>query len=377
MSTTAHTPHMDDHVNTDPRAGFTLPVGPLHVALEEPMYFRVSVEGETVKRVDITAGHVHRGMEALALRRNLFQNIVLTERVCSLCSNSHPFTYCMAVENLAGIVVPERARYLRSMAEEIKRIASHLFNVAILAHIIGFKSLFMHVMEVREIMQDIKETVYGNRMDLAANCIGGVKYNVDADLLTFLTRNLDRVQKHVEEIYNIYRNDPMVRGRTVGVGMLPQDKALEYAVVGPVARGSGLAVDIRKDVPHAAYPRLAFDVITETGCDVHSRAMIRLREALESISLVRQCARDLPGGDTVARLPEIPAGEAVARSEAPRGELIYFLRTDGTDVPNRLKWRVPSYMNWDALGVMMHDCKVSDVPLIVNSIDPCISCTER
>ena len=200
---------------------------------------------------------------------------------------------------------------------------------------------------------------------------------MDADLLTFLTRNLDRVQKHVEEIYNIYRNDPMVRGRTVGVGVLSPEDAVEYAVVGPVARGSGLAVDIRKDVPHAAYSRLAFDVITETGCDVHSRALVRLREALESISLVRQCARDLPGGDTVARLPEIPAGEAVARSEAPRGELIYFLRTDGTDVPNRLKWRVPSYMNWDALGVMMHDCKVSDVPLIVNSIDPCISCTER
>ncbi len=204
---------------------WTLPVGPLHVALEEPMYFKLDVDGEIVRNVEITAGHVHRGMEALAMRRNLFQNIVLTERVCSLCSNSHPFTYCMAVEHLAGIEVPARADHLRVVAEEIKRTASHLFNVAILAHIIGFKSLFMHVMEVREIMQDIKETVYGNRMDLAANCIGGVKYDVDAELLAMLLAGLDKVERNAREIYRIYASDPMVTGRTTGIGVLPPDEA--------------------------------------------------------------------------------------------------------------------------------------------------------
>lgn len=356
---------------------YTLPIGPLHVALEEPMYFRLDVEGETVRSVDITAGHVHRGMEALALRRNLFQNIVLTERVCSLCSNSHPFTYCMAVENLAGITVPERALYLRVLAEEIKRVASHLFNVAILAHIIGFKSLFMHVMEVREIMQDIKETVYGNRMDLAANCIGGVKYNMNDELAQLVASGLDKVEKEARQILDLYTNDPMVTNRTTGVGILTPEQALEYAVVGPVARGSGIVTDVRKDTPYAAYDRVSFDVITENGCDVRARALVRLREVFQSISIIRQIARDLPGGNTVVMLPEIPAGQALARSEAPRGELVYYLRTDGTDVPNRLKWRVPSYMNWDALGVMMKDCKIADIPLIVNSIDPCISCTER
>lgn len=356
---------------------FTLPLGPLHVALEEPMYFRVSVEGERVSHVDITAGHVHRGMEALATKRNFFQNIVLTERVCSLCSNSHPFTYCMAMENLAGIAVPVRAQYLRVLAEEIKRIASHLFNVAIMAHVIGYKSLFLHGMEVRELMQDIKETIYGNRMDLAANTIGGVKYDVDADLLRYINVRLDKLQGHVDELIDIYRNDPLIRARTVGVGVLPPEEAVSYGLVGPVARGSGIAIDVRRDAPYSIYPDLSFNVVTENGCDVHARAMVRLREAVESIGIVRQVMRSLPEGKLAAMLPKIPAGEAVARSEAPRGELFYYLRTDGTDIPVRLKWRVPSYMNWDALGVMMKDCFIADVSLIVNSIDPCVSCTER
>ena len=356
---------------------FTLPLGPLHVALEEPMYFRVSVEGERVRHVDITSGHVHRGMEALATKRNFFQNIVLTERVCSLCSNSHPFTYCMALENLANIRVPVRAQYLRVMAEEIKRIASHLFNVAIMAHVIGYKSLFLHGMEVREIMQDIKESVYGNRMDLAANAIGGVKYDIDDALLSLTGGRLERLRGHLDELIDIYANDPMILTRTKGVGVLPREDALRYGLVGPVARGSGIAMDVRRDAPYAVYPDLNFDVITEQGGDVHSRAMVRLREARESIGIVQQIMREMPAGERLAILPKIPAGEAVARSEAPRGELIYYLRTDGSDIPIRLKWRVPSYMNWDALEVMMKDCAVADVSLIVNSIDPCVSCTER
>lgn len=356
---------------------FTLPIGPLHVALEEPMYFRLQTEGEIVRSVEITSGHVHRGMEALATKRNFFQNIVLTERVCSLCSNSHPFTYCMSLENLAQIIVPPRAQYLRVYAEEIKRVASHLFNVAILAHIIGYKSLFMHVMEVREIMQDVKETVYGNRMDLAANCIGGVKYDVDAALLQFVSKSLVKLRTHVDEIIHIYKNDPMLLKRTVGVGKISASEVSFYGLVGPVARGSGVAIDVRRDTPYAIYDTLKFDVITEEAGDVHARAMVRLREVIESIGILEQVTLALPEGPCFAELKTIPAGQSCARTEAPRGELFYYIRTDESDIPTRLKWRVPSYMNWEALEVMMKDCAIADVPLIVNSIDPCVSCTER
>lgn len=356
---------------------FSLPLGPIHVALEEPMYFKLELEGERVKHVDITSGHVHRGMELLATKRNFFQNVVLTERVCSLCSNSHPLTYCLAVENLAGIKVSPKAQALRVLAEEIKRTASHLFNVAILAHIIGYKSLFMHVMEVREIMQDVKETVYGNRMDLAANCIGGVKYSVNLELIEFIEKSLARTEKHIKEIVDIYASDKMILTRTKNVGYISAEDVVKYGLVGPVARGSNVQIDTRKDAPYLIYDQLDFAMITETGCDVHSRAMVRLRETLESIKIIKQILHNIPEGELSTLLPHIAAGEAMARSEAPRGELFYYVRTDGTDMPLRLKWRVPSYMNWDALEVMMKDCEVADVSLIVNSIDPCVSCTER
>ncbi len=356
---------------------FTLPLGPVHVALEEPVYFHLTVEGETLRKVEITSGHVHRGMEALATQRNILKNVTLTERVCSLCSNSHAFTYCMAVENLLQIPISSRAKYLRVIAEEIKRVASHLFNLAIQAHIIGFKSLFMHMMEVREIMQDVKETVYGNRMNLAANCIGGVKYDIDANLIEFLLKSLAKVEDLSKEIMDIFATDKMVLTRTQGLGLLPKEDAIKLGVVGPVARGSGINNDVRKSSPYAAYNDVDFNVILEHGACVHSRSMVRLKEIFESISIIRQLCLKLPEGPLWTPPKQIPTGQSAARSEAPRGEVFYYLRTNSTDTPERLKWRVPSYMNWEALGVMMRDCQIADVALIANSIDPCVSCTER
>lgn len=356
---------------------FDLPLGPVHVALEEPVYFHLTVEGEIIRKVELTSGHVHRGMEAMATQRNLFKNTTLTERVCSLCSNSHSFTYCMVVESLLMLTIPERARYLRVLAEEIKRVSSHLFNLAIQAHIIGFKSLFMHVMEVREIMQDIKESVYGNRMNLAANCIGGVKFDVEPDLLAHITDKIREVEDACRGIMDIYATNPMILGRTRGLGPLPREDAVRLGVVGPVARGSGIVMDVRKDSPYAAYPLLDFKVITEEGCCAHSRALVRLREIFESIGLIRACAQNAPPGPLKTEMRQIRPGQSVARTEAPRGEVFYYIRTNDTDHPARLKWRVPSYMNWEALAVMMKDCTVADTALITNSIDPCVSCTER
>uniref|UniRef100_A0A7C4AI63 Carbon monoxide-induced hydrogenase n=1 Tax=Fundidesulfovibrio putealis TaxID=270496 RepID=A0A7C4AI63_9BACT len=357
---------------------YTLPIGPLHVALEEPMYFDIKVEGETVRGLNLTAGHVHRGMEALAMQRNFLQNVILTERVCSLCSNAHPATYCMAVESLCGIQVPERAQYLRVLADEIKRVASHLFNVGIMAHLVGFDSLFMHAMEVRELMQDVKEGVYGNRMNLGACTIGGVRYDIDHTVESYLRSQLEKLKPQLDELYGVYERDPLIQARTRGVGILPEADARRYAVVGPVARASNIAYDVRKKAPYACYDELDFTCEVDTVGDVLSRALLRLREAVQSVSLIEQVLDKMPSGPTeLERLVPVPPGESVARSEAPRGELIYYVRADGSDMPQRVKWRVPTYMNWEALQVMMANCQVSDIPLIVNSIDPCISCTER
>ncbi|MBV8045694.1 MAG: nickel-dependent hydrogenase large subunit [Paludibacterium sp.] len=360
-------------------SNFTIPVGPLHVALEEPMYFRLDVQGETIAHVDIHAGHVHRGIEYLVTKRNVFQNVVLTERVCSLCSNSHPQAYAMAIERIAGIVVPPRAQYLRAVADEVKRVASHLFNVAILAHLVGFDALFMHVMEVRERMQDVKESVFGNRMDIGANAIGGVRYDIDAQGIGYLNQQLDAIDAEVVEIIDLYRTNGSILGRTRGIGVLPHADAVDCGVVGPVARAAGIDYDLRVKAPYTAYDRLDVTVHTLPDGDVWSRAMIRLYEARTAIGLIRQCLRDLPDGPTIdsRERPSIPAGEAIARCEAPRGELIYYVRMGDSPKPERVKWRVPSFMNWDALRIMLKEAKIADIAIIVNSIDPCISCTER
>ncbi|PLX94928.1 MAG: carbon monoxide-induced hydrogenase [Desulfuromonas sp.] len=356
----------------------TITLGPQQLGLEEPMYFRVEVDGEQVTNLDVIAGHAHRGMEHLVMKRNLYQNITLLERLCSLCSNSHPSTFCVAVEEIAGIVIPERAEYLRCIADEIKRISSHLFNCAVLGHIVGETALFRWVMELREIMQECKETIYGNRMDLAANCIGGVRYDLDAEYTDYLWQQLERMKAPLEALYQRYAEEGPLRQRTEGVGILTPEAARHYAVVGPVARASGIAGDVRRSAPYAAYDRLNLEVPLRQEGDVRARALVRLTEAQQSVGLIQQALKNLPAGPLCAtRLPEIPAGEAISKSEAPRGELIYYLQTDGTEMPLRLKWRVPSYMNWEALKPMLIGGPVADIPLIVNSIDPCISCTDR
>ncbi len=355
-----------------------IPIGPFHIGLEEPIYFKITLNGETVDEVDMINGFVHRGIEYLAMQKNFFQNLILTERVCALCSNNHPFTYVMAVEKIAGIKISKRAEYLRVIADEVKRIASHMFNLSMLAHLIGFHSLMTQTMEAREIVQDIKESIWGNRMDMSANTLSGVKYDLNESQIEYILKSLDKVEKEADELIDIYFNNKLVKARTVNVGVLPKEDAIRLGVAGPTARGSGVNNDVRLKAPYAAYDELKPEFIIEEGGDVYSRMRVRWREVKDSIRLLREALNNLPEGPIVTqKRPHIPAGEAVTRSEAPRGELIYYLKTNGSQKPERMRWRVPTYMNWEALRVMIPGNKLSDVAVIFNSIDPCISCTER
>ena len=357
---------------------FSIPVGPLHVALEEPMYFKIDVQGETVSHIDINAGHAHRGIEYLTTKRSMYQNVVLTERICSLCSNSHPQTFAMAAEKIAGIEVPERGVYLRTVADEMKRVTSHLFNVALLVHLVGYETYFMHMMQVREIGQDMLESIFGNRQDIGAMCIGGVRYDLDDKSIAYIKGALDKIETETKDIIKTFKTNGSILRRTKGVGVLTHTDAITCGVVGPVARASGIDYDVRREAPYAAYDRLPLVVHSLTDGDVWSRAMVRLEEILTSIDLLRACLRDLPGGPVnINDRPDIPPGQAVTRSEAPRGEVVYYLRTNDTPQPERVKWRVPTFMNWDSLRFMLQDAKVADIAMIVNSIDPCLSCTER
>lgn len=355
-------------------------LGPFDVALEEPVYFKIepNEDAKTIKSVDMINGFVHRGIESIVLQRNFLQNLIITEKVCALCSNNHPFTYCMAVEKIAGLSLPERALYLRVVADEVKRIASHLFNLGMLSHLIHNHALMTELLETREIFQDLKELIWGNRMDLSANTIGGVKFDLSPELCAHIKKTLDDSKGIIEGFIKRFENDEALVNRLKGVGYLSREDALRLGVVGPVARASGVNNDVRKKAPYAAYAKLGFDVVLKNGGDVLSRALVRLYEILESMKLLHQAIDALPEGDVTLSIKTLlPEGEATSRSEAPRGELVYYLKSNGTRKPERMKWRVPTYMNWEALKVMMPNNSIEDVALIFNSIDPCISCTER
>jgi ech hydrogenase subunit E len=357
---------------------YTIPIGPYHPALEEPYKISVGCQGETVRSVAIEIGFNFRAIELLAQRRNYVQNLTLVERVCGICSGVHTMTFSMAAESLAGIQVPERASYIRVIIAELERLHSHLLWSGIAAELIGFQTLFMEIFALRELVMDVLEAISGNRVNYAMNRIGGV--NRDIDDPQAIQNAVRRIRQALEQdIIPIFTTAPTVKARTAGVGVLSREQALAYGVVGPTARASGLAADVRHDLPYAAYPALDFHVTCETGGDVRARVVVRALEMLESVRLVERALHDLPGGllRIPEKFPDIPPGEAVARAEAPRGEVLYYLASDGSDTPLRVKIRTPTYMNLPSVEPMCLGQYLADVPLIQASIDPCYSCTDR
>jgi len=354
-------------------------IGPFHPELEESIYFKIQANNDkVVTNVELINGFIHRGIEALTTQKNFMQNLILTERVCSLCSNSHPFAYALAVEKIAGVKVPPRAEALRVVAEEVKRAASNLFNLAMMSHLIHHHDLMRETMQTRELIQDLKEIIWGNRMDMSANTLTGVKYDLDDEKIELMLKIIEKFEPKLKLLIEQYENDEMVKNRTVGVGILSKEDAQKLGVTGPVARGSGINNDVRVKAPYALYKELKPKVTLRDTGDVHARAMCRLGDIAEAVRMIKDVVSNLPKGAVICeKRPHIPAGEATVRIEAPRGELIYYLKTDGTQKPVRMHWKVPTYTNWEALKVMILGNKVSDVTLILNSIDPCISCTER
>ena len=357
---------------------YKIPVGPFHPALEEPYKLSVSCQGETIQGVTIEVGFSFRAIELLAQQRNYIQDVTLVERVCGICSGVHTLTFCMAAETLAGLVVPDRARFIRVIVGELERLHSHLLWAGIAAEDIGFQTMFMESFALRERVMDVLEMVSGNRVHYAMNCIGGVLRdigNVDAVLSAVqeTRRTLER------DLVPVFTKNVTARARTAGIGVLTKERALARGVVGPTARASGLDMDVRRDLPYAAYEELGFQIVTASGGDVRARLVVRAMEMLESVRLIEAALRKLPEGPTRAGavFPIIPTGEATARSEAPRGELFYYLASDGSDTPTRVKVRTPSYVNIPAIEDMCVGYHLADLPLIQASVDPCCSCTDR
>jgi len=357
---------------------YRVPIGPYHPALEEPYKLNIHSKGEIVEDVSVEIGFVHRAIELLAQRRNYVQDLVLVERVCGICSNIHTLTFSMAAEQIAGIRVPDRARYIRTIMAELERLHSHLLWAGVGSEDIGFQTMFMEIYALREKVMDVLEIISGNRVNYSMNCIGGVNRDItQPDTVLAAVREIRAgIEKTVIPIFTANRT---ILARTRGVGVLTREDAVSYGVVGPIARASGLAIDVRQDFPYAAYEELGFKIVTQNTCDVMARVVVRALEMLESCRLIEKALLELPGGPLrpAELVTVIPAGETMARVEAPRGEVVYYLKSDGSDTPVRVKIRTPSDLNIPSVRAMARGQALGDMSIIQASIDPCCSCTDR
>jgi Ni,Fe-hydrogenase III large subunit len=357
---------------------YKIPIGPYHPALDEPYKLTVSCKGETVQSLNIEIGFVLRSVELLAQQRNYIQDIVLVEHICGLCSNMHAIAFAMAAEEIAGIRIPARAEYIRTIMAELERLHSHLLWAGVGSMDIGFKTMFMEIYHVRERVMDVLEAISGNRVHYGVMCIGGVCRDItDRENILSGVQEIKRVLE--KDVIPIFTKEATIKTRIAGIGVLSREDALNYGVVGPTARASGLANDIRQDFPSMAYQELGFKIVTLPDGDIRARIMVRAMEMLESVRLIELALQQLP--ETPLRIedpmPNIPPGEATVRVEAPRGELFYYLKSDGSNIPSRVKIRTPSFVNIPAIEAMAVGQPLADMPLIQASVDPCCSCTDR
>jgi NADH-quinone oxidoreductase subunit D len=357
---------------------FEIPIGPQHPALKEPISLRMTVEGEVITGVDMRLGYNHRGMEKLAEERSWLQNIYVTERICGICSHSHATCYVQGVEKLMELAPPKRGLYIRYLVSELERVHSHLLWLGVAGHEAGFDSFFMYTWRDREVVMDLLEMISGNRVHYAINTIGGVRRDLDAGQIAKIQEGLVTLRKRSEYYFYIGANEPSFVARIAGVGYLSKENALALCAVGPVARASGVARDVRKDDPCAVYGDLDFAIATADSCDVLGRVVVRVKELLESYKICEQILKNLPAGDIAVKAPrKAKPGEVVSRYEAPRGENIHYIKANGTDKPERLKVRAPTLANYPATVEMLRKGFIADIPLIFAAIDPCICCAER
>ncbi|OGS43534.1 MAG: NADH:ubiquinone oxidoreductase [Elusimicrobia bacterium RIFOXYD2_FULL_34_15] len=357
-----------------------IPIGPYHPLQEEAEFFKLYVEGEKVVDMDIEIGYMHRGIEKLSESMHYDQSAFLVERICGICSNSHPFAYVNAVEDLAGFEISIRAKYIRSVIGELERLHSHLLWLGLAGHFIGYNTVWMWSWKYRELVNDIFEFITGNRQHYGMMKIGGVRRDIENKDIPQIEKMCDNLIPVLNMFKGAVMDDPVIHARTKNVGILPKNVAIDYCVVGPTARASGIDIDVRRDDPYAAYNLVDWKVIVGKNGDVFDKAAIRILEMFESIKIIRGCLNGLkkePEGNFDLKVKEIPVGEGIGRHEAPRGEVFHYVKSDKTNRPARHKIRAPSYVNIASNKYAVIGQTISDAALILAAVDPCYCCTER
>ncbi|GAA0342692.1 hydrogenase large subunit [Morganella psychrotolerans] len=356
-----------------------VPIGPLHITSDEPGHFRLFVDGERIVDADYRMFYVHRGMEKLAETRMGYNEVTfLSDRVCGICGFTHSVAYTSSVENALGIYVPPRAHTIRTVLLEVERLHSHLLNIGLASHFTGFDTGFMQFFRVREKSMTMAELLTGARKTYGTNLIGGVRRDFLKEQRVKTIQLVREMRADVTQLVDMLLSTPNMEQRTVGVGRLDPQIARDYSPVGPMIRASGFKRDVRFDHPFADYGNLPKTLFTMDGCDVYSRVMVRVKEVLDSLAMIEYALDNMPEGPILTEgFTYQPHKFALGYTEAPRGEDIHWSMLGDNQKLFRWRCRAATYANWPVLRYMLQGNTVSDAPLIIGSLDPCYSCTDR
>ena len=315
----------------------------------------------------------------------------LAERICGICNMCHILAFSKAVESIGKIEVPTRAEYIRTIAAELERIHSHILWAGVAAHELGFDSVMHYTWKLRENVMDTIEYLTGNRVTKAIITIGGVRRDIKESQIPRVRQTIDYYRNSFDKLAKVFLNDPVMKSRTRDTGVLSYGDAMKTCAVGPTARASGVRKDVRKDEAYGAYQDFGFEPILpdaltgEIRGDVYDRVICRLLEVKQSADIIDFCIKNMPSGPIAyeEKIPKLLAemkgyhGEALGRHEAPRGEVIHYVKMVGESAPYSWKVRAPTYNNLLGWIPMLMGEQIADIPIIAASIDPCMSCTNR
>ncbi|WP_026152919.1 NADH-quinone oxidoreductase subunit D-related protein [Methanocaldococcus villosus] len=356
----------------------SLPIGPIHPALKEPIRIKLILEGEKPVDAEIEMGYVHRGIENIMEGKHVNKAVFLAERVCGICSFVHTVTFSECVEKISNIEIPDKARYLRVILIELERIHSHLIAIASYCLSIEHETLAIWLLNVREKILDLIEMITGNRINMGYCIVGGVRRDINKEIINKINENLDDFEEKFKNILDVFETAPLVGLRSKGIGVLTYKEIMRTRAVGPVCRASGLPESDWR-LRHTTYKELNFKPVWKNEGDNFARNLVRFYEIFESIKLIRKALElyEESSGDIRVK-PEIKAGVGEHRFEAPRGELLYRMELTNGGLIKRVEIRTPTVMNLEAYKYMLKSCPtVADAVSCYTSIDPCISCTER
>lgn len=351
---------------------FVVNIGPQHPATHGVLRFRTAVDGETIKKIDVYMGYIHRGVEKLSENLAYMQTLHFMDRLDYFSAHNYHHGLCLCIEKAAGIEVPERARVIRILMDELSRIASHCLFMGTFCMDLGATTMLFYTLRVREQILDIMEKTCGARMTFNYDCIGGVMADLDPDFVKDVHALLEVLPKNVAEYKKLFTGNVIAKNRMEGVGVLSREYAISFGITGPSGRASGWACDVRKTHPYSGYEKLDFEQVVRTEGDSMARFNNRLDEVMQSAHIIEQLIDNIPEGDYLAKVPKVlklPVGHWFQVVEGCRGVFGVYLESDGSTKPYRLKLATPSL---NAAAVVDHITvgqKIADLITIGGSLD--------